>query len=156
MGKLDLSRIEPRTGSSYPARFAEGFEGRTVLGVGAASGITQFGANIVTLAPGVQSSLRHWHMEQDEFLIVLTGELVLIMDGGETPMRPGDCAGFPAGVEDGHCLVNRSEAPASFFVVGTNTPTETVYYSDIDMMVANIDGKGSYARKDGSPFENPN
>ena len=75
MGKVDLSRIEPRTGYSYPARHAAPVAGRSVLGVGAAGGITQFGANIVTLAPGTQSSQRHWHMQQDEFLIVLSGPL---------------------------------------------------------------------------------
>lgn len=155
MGKVDLDRIAPRTGSSYPARYAAPVAGRSVLGVGAAGGITQFGANIVTVPPGTASSLRHYHMQQDEFLIMLTGELVLIMDRGETPMGPGDCAAFPAGVEDGHCLVNRTTEPARFFVVGTNTPTETVYYSDIDMMVKDVDGKGSFTRKDGGPIEDP-
>ncbi|WP_121063126.1 cupin domain-containing protein [Chachezhania antarctica] len=155
MGKVDLGEIEARTGSRYPARYAAAVAERSVLGVGAAGGITQFGANIVTVPAGTQSSLRHWHMRQDEFLIVLTGQMVLIMDDGETPMGPGDCAAFPAGVEDGHCLINRSDSEATFFVVGTNTATETVQYSDIDMMVADVDGKGRFTRKDGSPIEDP-
>ena len=70
-------------------------------------------------------------------------------------MGPGDCAAFPAGVEDGHCLVNRTTEPARFFVVGTNTPTETVYYSDIDMMVTNGPEMSTFTRKDGSPIEDP-
>lgn len=153
MGKLDLSQIPPRRGSGYPKPWGDQFGGREVLAVGKASGLTQFGANIVTLDPGAASSLRHYHMEQDEFVIVLEGELTLRMDNGDTPMGPGDCAAFPAGVTDGHCMVNLSDASARFFVVGTHTPTETAYYSDVDMMVTAGPDGFAYTRKDGSSID---
>jgi uncharacterized cupin superfamily protein len=129
--------------------------GRSSLRVGDAGGLTQFGANIVTLAPGAASSLRHWHLREDEFAIVLAGELMLVEDAGETPMRPGDCACFPAGNPDGHCFVNRSGSDGSFLVVGSRADRETAHYSDIDL-VAEITGEGlTFRRRDGTAYAAP-
>ena len=75
-------------------------------------GLTQFGVNLTRLKPGAASALRHWHEQEDEFVYVLEGELVLIEDGGETLLKPGDCAGFKAGVANGHHLVNKSQRDA--------------------------------------------
>ncbi|WP_294228079.1 cupin domain-containing protein [uncultured Shimia sp.] len=152
MPKLDLSQIASFSRCSYPGKLADGFEGRSVQPLGDASGITQYGVNIVQIAPGAQSSLRHYHMLQDEFLMMTDGELVLIDNDGEHVMRPGDCAAFPAGDANGHHLINKSDVPAAFLVVGTRTPTETAFYSDIDMKVK-VDADGyDFTRKDGSPL----
>ncbi|MEP2530875.1 cupin domain-containing protein [Shimia sp.] len=152
MPKLDLSQIASTSRCSYPGKLADGFEGRSSQAVGDASGITQFGVNLVRLAPGAQSSLRHYHMKQDEFLIMTEGELVLVDDNGAHVRHPGDCASFPARDANGHHLINKTDVPAAFLVVGTRTPTETAFYSDIDMKV-NVDTDGySFTRKDGSPL----
>ncbi|WP_171238233.1 cupin domain-containing protein [Ruegeria sp. HKCCA5763] len=150
MPKLDLSQIPFKGGSSYPGKLAEAVGGRFKKGVGDAGGLTQFGVNIVRLEPQALSSLRHYHMEQDEFAIMLSGTCVLIDDDGEHEMQPGDCAAWPAGEANGHHLVNKTDAPATFLVVGTRTPTETCFYSDLDMMVK--DEGNTFTRKDGSPL----
>jgi len=100
----------------------------------------------------VWSSQRHWHSHEDEFVYVLSGELVLVTDGGEEILRAGDCAGFPGGQRDGHCLQNRSSADAEFLVVGSRNDADHGEYSDIDMvfMPGRYSGKGGYRRKDGS------
>ncbi len=152
MPKIDLSKVPLRTGSIYPAPHDAEMEGRASLRVGDAGGLTQFGANIVILAPGAKSSLRHWHEEQDEFVVMLSGECTLIDDSGETPMRPGECATFPAGDANGHHFVNRTDTEARFLVVGTRTPTETAHYSDIDMMVKLGPDGFEFTRKDGTPL----
>lgn len=152
MGKIDLSKLTPRTGSGYPEPYASMMSKRSYLRLGDAGGLTQFGANITILQPGGLSSMRHWHMHEDEFVMVTEGEVVLVNDDGETVMRAGDCAAFPAGVENGHHFLNRSDAEARFLVIGTRAPTETVYYSDVDMMVVDVDGVGTFTRKDGSPI----
>jgi uncharacterized cupin superfamily protein len=123
---------------------------RSYLKLGDAGGLTQFGANITILEPGGVSSMRHWHTSQDEFVMVTRGEVVLVNDDGETVMAEGDCAAFPAGVENGHHFLNRSDHEARFLVIGTRTPHETAYYSDVDMMVVDVDGVATYTRKDGS------
>ncbi|MFZ1988574.1 MAG: cupin domain-containing protein, partial [Alphaproteobacteria bacterium] len=110
MPKIDLSKVQRVIGSRYPKPFDEPCAARENLRVGEAAGITQFGVNITTLKPGVWSSQRHWHAKEDEFICVLSGEVVLIEDGGETVLRAGDCAGWKGGVRNGHNLVNRSKA----------------------------------------------
>ncbi|MCR9150184.1 MAG: cupin domain-containing protein [Rhodobacteraceae bacterium] len=152
MPKIDIDRVLVKTGSIYPPPYDAMMAGRTSLRLGQAGGLTQFGVNLVTLAPGALSSLRHWHAEEDEFVMVTEGECVLIEDAGETLMRAGDCAAFPAGVPDGHHFVNRSATPARFLVVGSRAAREVATYSDIDMMVTVEGGRAAFTRKDGGPL----
>ena len=153
MPRLDLSAIPVRTGSGYPPPYAEMMRGRSSLRLGQAGGLTQFGVNLVTLEPGAMSALRHWHEKEDEFVLVTEGELTLVENEGEAILRPGDCAAFPAGVANGHHLVNRSAERGTFLVVGTRAAAEVAHYSDADMMVRMDDRGAVYTRRDGSPVE---
>lgn len=152
MAKIDQSSLTRKTGSGYPEPYAGMMSKRSYLQPGDAGGLTQFGANITILEPGGVSSMRHWHMNEDEFVMVTQGEVVMVTDEGETVMQVGDCAAFPAGVENGHHFLNKSGAEARFLVIGTRAARETVYYSDVDMMVEDVDGVGTFTRKDGSPM----
>ena len=153
MPKIDLTKLEARTGSIYPALYDAEMEGRSSLRVGDAGGLTQFGANIVILAPGAKSSLRHWHEQQDEFVMVTQGICTLVDDHGETPMSVGDCATFKAGDPNGHCFINKTGDEARFLVIGTRTETETGWYSDIDLKIS-VDATGfTFTRKDGTPLK---
>jgi uncharacterized cupin superfamily protein len=155
MPKIDLAKVPVKTGSIYPEPYAAQMQGRSSLRLGQAGGLTQFGANLVILAPGARSSLRHWHRNEDEFVMVTEGECVLVQDAGETLMLPGDCAAFPAGDPDGHCFINRSSAEARFLVVGTKAPSEVATYSDVDMVVVMEGGSARFAYKDGTPWDGP-
>lgn len=153
MPKIDFSQIPVRSGSTYPGSLADLMQGRTSQAVGRHAGLTQFGANLVRLEPGALSSLRHWHENQDEFAIVTEGEITLIDDHGEDVMHPGDCVAWPAGDPNGHHLVNKSDSPAAFLVIGTHTEVEFAHYSDIDMMVR-IDSTGAhFTHQDGTPHK---
>ena len=155
MPKIDLAAAPLRTGSIYPEPYASQMKGRSSLRLGDAGGLSQFGANLVILAPGALSSLRHWHRHEDEFVMVTQGELVLVQDEGETVMRPGDCAAFPAGDPNGHHFLNRSENEARFLVIGTRAPRELASYSDVDLVVEIEGGKARFTYRDGTPFEGP-
>jgi uncharacterized cupin superfamily protein len=155
MMKIDLAQVPVKTGSIYPEPYAAMMAGRSSLRLGQAGGLTQFGVNLVTLDPGALSSLRHWHLNEDEFVMVTEGTCILITDAGETEMRPGDCAAFPAGRPDGHHFINRTDAPARFLVVGTKAPSETATYSDVDMMVHMAGGQARFTHKDGSDWSGP-
>ncbi|GAM99235.1 Mll2521 protein [alpha proteobacterium U9-1i] len=151
MAKIDLTTAPSGQGTRYPAPYDEPCKKRRWLRLGDAAGLTQFGVNVVTLDPGVWSSQRHWHEKEDEFVFMLEGELVLVTDAGEAIMRPGDCAGFKAGVHDGHKLENRSDTPARFLVVGGRDDEDWGEYSDIDMKFwpKRYSGGGGYTRKNG-------
>jgi uncharacterized cupin superfamily protein len=142
------------SGSRYPAPFDVPCKGRSWRRLGEAAGLTQFGVNLVRLPPGVWSSQRHWHAEEDEFVYVLEGELVLVTDAGEEAMRAGDCAGFKAGVRDGHCLQNRGATDAVMLVVGSRSDADYGEYPDIDLAftAGRYSGKGRYTRKDGTAY----
>jgi uncharacterized cupin superfamily protein len=115
--------------------------------------ISQFGINLEILEPDAQSSLRHWHTESDEFIYVLAGQLVLISDDSEQVLSPGMCVGFPAGVRNGHHLVNRSDEQASFLVVGSRIAGDEVHYPDDNFKwVVEHSGEWVPSRKDGTPY----
>lgn len=149
---IDISKLKERTGSGYPEPHNTAMNGRSSLRIGDAGGLTQFGANIIILQPGALSSMRHWHVEQDEFVMITQGTCTLVDDTGKTPMQVGDCATFKAGDANGHHFINETETVAQFLVIGTRTVTETAYYSDVDMMVKDVGNDFTFTHQDGSPF----
>lgn len=154
MPKIDLETAPKSRGSSYPPPHDEPCKAREGVRLGLAAGLTQFGVNLVILPPGAWSSQRHWHHVEDEFVWVLDGEVVLVEDGGETLLHAGDCAGFKAGVKDGHHLVNRGGAVARLLTVGTRDDADHGEYSDIDMrfLPGRYSGGGGFTRKSGEPI----
>jgi len=154
MPKIDLSTAPVLVGSRYPAPFDEPCRGRRALRLSEASGLTHIGANLVTIDPGAWASQRHWHTHEDEFVMMVSGELVLVEDDGETVLRAGDCAAHPAGAQNGHHLQNRSAQPATFLVVSNRDNADAGDYPDIDMRftAGRYTGGGGYAHKDGAPY----
>jgi uncharacterized cupin superfamily protein len=114
--------------------------------------LTQFGVHLEMLPPGSRSSFRHWHETEDEFILVLAGELVLVEDE-ESILLAGDAAAWKAGVPVGHCLENRSESPATFLVVGTRARSGAVHYPDYGIVMRHDEQGRRFTRADGSPFE---
>jgi uncharacterized cupin superfamily protein len=149
MPKIDAAKIAEKSGSFYPATLGERCRGRHWKALGDAAGLTQFGANLVRVEPGAWSSLRHWHEEEDEFLIMVSGELMLVEDDGESLMRAGDCAGFPKQGGNGHHLVNRSTQEGVFLVVGTRGTNERCHYPDVDLLFVDDDDGPRYTKRSG-------
>ena len=150
MPKIDLASVPKILGTGYPPPFNTPCAERVRQRLGNAGGLHDFGANLTRLPPGGWSSQRHWHSHEDEFVLVLEGELTLIEDGSETVLRAGDCAAFPKGSGNGHHLINRSQAPAPYIEIGSRHPADLTTCSDIDMMSANADGR--FVHKDGTPY----
>jgi uncharacterized cupin superfamily protein len=152
MPKIDIGKIAPRLGSSYPPAFKAATEGREKYALGDAVGLDQFGVNLTRLKPGAASSHRHWHENEDEFIFVIEGEIVLIEDTGETLLGPGDAAGFKAGVANGHQLINKSTREALYLEVGTRAPTERSHYPDVDLAGQKDERGFRFSRKSGEPY----
>jgi len=147
---LQAEEVTPRIGSNYPPDLAKAVAGRAKRVLGDRFGLDQFGVNHVTLEPGAASSHRHWHEREDEFVFVLSGEITLHDDDGFHVLKPGMCAGFKAGTANGHRLVNRSAAPASYLEIGTRSSDERSHYPDTDLKAWKTGGKWHFSRKDGS------
>ena len=155
MPKLDLTAVPVKSGTIYPAPYAAEVAGRSSLRLGDAGGLTQFGVNIVILAPGAKSSLRHSHLHEDEFVMITQGSCTMMQDAGPTIMQVGDCAAFPAGVPDGHHFINHTDTEARFLVVGTKAKAEVATYSDVDFMVHQGGGVSRFTYKDGTDWAGP-
>lgn len=152
MPKVDIATVPVRSGSFYPAPFKPEHEGRHKQALGDAVGLTQFGVNLSRIEPGASSALRHWHEQEDEFIYMLEGELVLIENGGETVLKPGDAAGFKAGSCNAHKLINRTQRDAVYFEVGTRAASERVHYPDVDLVMERDEKSRRYTHTNGEPY----
>jgi len=139
--------------SGYPEKFRARVEGREKRPLGDLFGLANFGVNLTRLAPGAESSVRHAHAKQDEFVYILEGHPTLVTDAGATELSPGMCAGFKAGTGDGHHLVNRSKQDVLYLEIGDRTRGDSATYPDDDLQVVqDAQGNWRYLHKDGTPY----
>ena len=150
---IDPEKVPEITGSKYPQQFQSAVAGRVKKRLGDAAGLQNFGVNLVRLAPGSCSALRHWHTRQDELIYVLEGEVTLITNSGEQVLKPGMAAGFPAGDADGHHLVNRTNSDVVYLEIGDRTLGDDAHYPDDDL-IAKANGKSwVFTHKNGEIYE---
>lgn len=148
MPKIDLDAIPQSNATGYPAPFDAPVEGRWWRRLAPAGGLALMGASQVVLKPGAWSSQRHWHIDEDELVVMLSGEAVLIEDSGETILHAGDVAAWPAGAENGHHMINRSDADCVFIAISAGNKNGSGAYSDIDMTFDSV----GYYHRDGTPY----
>ena len=60
----------------------------------------------------------HTHETSSEIVYILSGTGKVKYDGGEEPLKPGDCHYCPKG--HAHSLINNSDGPLEFFAVVPN------------------------------------
>jgi uncharacterized cupin superfamily protein len=143
-------RVKP---SILPEPFASRMSARIKRPLGDIFGLRSFGVNHVTIPAGAISALLHRHTVQDEFVLVLSGTLVLVHDHGETTLEAGDCVGFPAN-GSAHHLINRTDAAATYLEIGDRQKGDTVEYPDDDLSLAmGEDGRWIASHKDGRRYE---
>ena len=148
------SGVASRNRSGYPEPYRSRVLPREKRALGDALGLTRIGINLTTLPPGKESAMRHWHTHEDEFVYVLEGEVVLRTGSGEQRLTAGMCAGFAAGVADGHQLVNRSDRPAVYLEISNRDEADQATYSDpdVDLAFSPPHARGRFTRRDGSPL----
>ena len=149
MPKIDLEAIPQANRTGYPPPYDQAVQGRWVRRLAAPAGLSEMGASHVVLKPGAWTSQRHWHAEEDELLVMLSGEAVLVEDDGETVLRAGDIAAWAKGVRNGHTIQNRSDADCSLIAVSAgDSANDRGEYPDIDLKFA----PEGYLHKDGTPY----
>ncbi|HEY2274121.1 MAG TPA: cupin domain-containing protein [Steroidobacteraceae bacterium] len=148
---LEAHTVAAVNASVYPEPFRSRVLPREKRRLGDAFGLTRVGINRTTLLPGKESSMRHWHTREDEFVYMLEGEVVLCSGAGEQLLTAGMCVGFPAGLEDGHQLVNRGDRPAIYLEVSNRDPEDSAHYSEpgVDMVWNAPHARGKISRRDG-------
>lgn len=154
MPKVDVEKTPAIETTGYPPPYAKAVAGRIKKRLGDAGGLSQFGVNLTVLKPGAASAQRHWHRHEDEFVYIVSGEVALVEDTGESLLRAGEAAAFPAGAANGHHLINRSSADVVLIEIGTRAPLETVDYTDpaVDLRAVKTEAGWRYVRRDGSAW----
>ncbi len=159
MPKIDPKAVSISIGSNYPLELGIPCSGRVTQRLGDAGGLTQFGANHVTLPPALSAgetwaSQRHYHSAEDEFIYILSGSPILIDNNGEVQLLPGDSCAHPAGDGNGHHLVNRTNSAVTFLVVGTRKPQiDHCQYPDVDLDLPPGEmPERPWHHKNGSPY----
>jgi uncharacterized cupin superfamily protein len=158
MSKLKAPAFEPKdlpeqSSTGYPEPYKSRVAGRHRRRLGDHAGLKNFGVNLTRLDPNAESSMRHWHAKQDEFIYILEGEVTLVTDAGRQKLSHGMAAGFPAGKTDGHQLVNETDKPVLYLEIGDRTPEDGATYSDVDMSARMVDGSWVFTHKGGSPYK---
>jgi uncharacterized cupin superfamily protein len=148
MPKLDLSSVQEVVGSRYPSPHDVPCRGRRYQRLAAAGGLAHLGVTMVRLPPGAWSSQRHWHALEDEFLYVVSGEVLVASDAGEERASGGDCYAWPAGVRDGHCVKNIGTTEAVLLAMSSKEALDHGEYPDLDLKFT----PGGYQHKDGTPY----
>ena len=151
MPKIEIEKAPAMRGSDYPPPLDKEFAGRLRRRLGDATGLTTMGVNLTTLPPGCRSSLRHWHEVEDEMVFVLSGTLTLIDETGETPIGPGEAAGFPGGEANAHNFVNNGPEETVFLEIGTRPHEDRCHYAEHDLIAHDRDGATWFTRRDGTP-----
>lgn len=150
---FDPDDVNESNFTNYPEMHRAANQTRYNRRLGEHAGLKNFGVNLTRIIPGGQSSFRHAHSRQDEFVFVLDGEVVLETDCGAQVLTAGMCAGFPAGSEDAHRFVNRTTRDVRLLVIGDRTPDDEISYPDIDMhAVLGPDGVYKFTTKAGEPL----
>ncbi len=153
MPKIAKGSVEPFHRQAYPGRLRPRTTGCWKARLSDAGGLTQIGVGEVELAPGASTGLYHWHVGEDEFIYVLSGEVVMVEGDTELVLTAGDSAAFKAGTRVGHSFENRSDAPAHLLEIGRRLETgETAYYPGYDLVYRREGPETRFETRDGRPL----
>lgn len=90
----------------------------------------RIGIVLEELSPGRQSCPLHFHLLEEEHVLVLEGAMTLRLDDNRVSLKAGDFASFPAARQVGHCFINETDVPCRYVVIGENNPNEVCVYPD--------------------------
>ena len=100
----------------------------------------KIGVSYEELPPGKQSVPFHYHLVEEEHIVALEGECTLRLGDERYTLRAGEYAGFPAGQRAGHCLINETDKPFRFLMIGDHSPNEVAIYPDSNkIMIRSLD-----------------
>lgn len=105
-------------------------------------GGTHVGVSMEVLPPGKQSCPAHYHMLEEEHLLILEGRLTLRLGAKSYPMTAGDYVCFPAGQKAGHTLVNETTEPCRYLIIGERNAHDVIVYTNSGRVSVRLTGEG--------------
>jgi uncharacterized cupin superfamily protein len=105
-------------------------------------GGSHVGVGIEEIEPGKQSYPMHYHMLEEEHLLILEGELTVRLGERKYRMSAGDYVCFPAGQKVGHSLINTSDKVCRYLIIGERNDMDVVVYTDSGRVGVRLTGEG--------------
>ena len=124
---------ESSKGKRFGVRFQE---------LGSFGGGTHVGVCMEVLDPGKQTYPMHYHLLEEEHLLILEGQLTLRLGDKSYKMAAGDYVCFPAAQKAGHTLVNEGDAPCRYLIVGERNPNDVIVYPESGRVGVRLMGQG--------------
>ena len=120
----------------------------TMLALGRATGMTRLGVNLIRIPPGKESFIPHAHSVQEEFVFVLEGSGVAVLDGLAHAIGPGDFVGFPT---DGvvHSVISKGPGDLVYLTGGESSKVEVADMPSIGKTTIFRNGTMTLAGADG-------
>ncbi len=110
--------------------------------LGEFGGCSHVGVCMEVLEPGKQACPAHYHMLEEEHLLILEGALTLWLGDQPFEMSVGDYVCFPAGQTVGHKLVNTGDAPCRYLIIGERDSNDVIVYTDSGRVSVRLTGEG--------------
>ena len=132
MTRFNLSDASPEYDPSDPEGYRAGADR-----IGPRIGAAELGATVYELPPGQSICPYHYEDPDEEWLVGLTGRVVLRTPAGEEEIGPMDVVCFPMGPEGAHKVTNRSEETARVLMLSTKPEVSVCVYPDSDKVLAN-------------------
>lgn len=110
------------------------------------------GLNLMRIAPGKASFACHLHHREEEWIYILSGLGVALIDGGEYDMGPGDFVAFPT-PSVAHSMRNHFDEELVYRSGGWHRECEVAGFSELGRRMVRIGEQISiYNLADGRPL----
>src|SRR5437879_1734133 len=122
---------------SHGERFGMRFQHLSDYGGG-----TQIGIANEVLAPGKQANPFHYHMLEEEHVLVLEGSLTLRLGEKTYVLSAGHYVCFPAGQKVGHSLFNHTSQPCRYLIIGNPNRNDVAVFPETGRVSVKLMGEG--------------
>lgn len=134
---------EPFSADAVPwEEFSRGRLGSRYRVLSKFGGGSHVGVVFEELPPGKQTNLLHYHLLEEEHVFILEGALTVRLGDRSYPMQAGDYVCFPAGQKAGHCLINHTDAPCRYLLIGEDDPHDVAVYPETGRVGVRLMGEG--------------
>ena len=94
------------------------------------AGASQLTVCMEVLPPGKQANQAHYHMLEEEHLFILEGRMTVRLGETSYVVEPGSYVCFPAGQKVAHSIVNHTDMPCRYLILGTVQKHDVMVYPD--------------------------
>jgi uncharacterized cupin superfamily protein len=136
------ARIEAMEERAHVHQFNEGAV-RMTRTLGDLAGLEDMGLHIVRIEPGRETTEHHFHGQDEEFVMILSGRLLARIGEEECEAGPGDVLLFPKN-GPAHSMKNIFEEDAVYLMGGTRAPVDVCTYPRLGRVMYRVDGVKSY------------